>query len=396
MVVSEAVAGFGVLSGAIVSRIGHGVYHSRDHGKKLAKERYNDVRLSVLMAMLVHWCYFRDLNPLEEAAAWFMEYNNKRAKKYGELHWEPHPCDEQYPGELKYLGLAFLRKRINHSDNPNAPDLAIVLRGTIPTNLADLEADWKIGIQKFDHTHRVVRTSELILQVVKKFRKDYPGKQICMAGHSLGAAIALIVGGCLYSSTHKIDIETHLFNPPLLTLVDVANWGVPTAPEDTCRFKLNFSVIKEALIGNKAATINKEWEQFQRLQHWVPKLHLNPGDPICREFISFYTGEGRRVRSPGDIISPQGVLSGLFSENVRILKNVVPSADLYISTWRANPKWYAKHAPGLLKEVVAGRLPHSLRQWHKYTEEYIGLDRVHHARLLCRQPYSLTLPIVPF
>jgi hypothetical protein len=92
------------------------------------------------------------------------------------------------------------------------------------------------------------------------------------------------------------------------------------------------------------------------------------------------------------LISPQGLLSGLFSNDVKYFQNVVPSAQLYISTWEAKPKPHAEYA-GPLKVVVAGRLPHSLRQWHKYTKEHIGL-REHHARLL-QQPYSYVPTVYP-
>ncbi|XP_024388410.1 GDSL esterase/lipase At4g10955 [Physcomitrium patens] len=354
----------------LISAVGDKVLNSLDGDLKLAEEGYENMPRRSVMSMLVHCTYFRDLSRLETAASWIMDYTNDRAKEYGEEHWDTYRCGATEL-VLKALGLAFFCRKRSHR-NPRAPELAIVLRGTIPTRDLDLLADLRIGVESLNKSGRVLRTVELILQVVEKFRKEKPNGEICMAGHSLGAAIALIVGGFLYS-THGINIDTHLFNPPLMTLVDVLSGGAfprPTAPanfegaDHVPELEVGFTQLKDALVGNQSA-VHNEWEQFQKLQHWVPHFYLNPGDPFCYRYIEFYK-PGKRVRTPRDVISPQGVLSGLFTPNATYFKNVVPSADVHVSTWK--------------KESL--RLAHSLRQWHKYKPEYIGLQEVHRARLL--------------
>jgi hypothetical protein len=126
--------------------------------------------------------------------------------------------------------------------------------------------------------------------VVEKFQHENQGrdKRICIAGHSLGIAIALIVGGLLYS-THNIHIDTHLFNPPLLTVVNVlvgrARIPTPQTKDAPC-LEVDFSLLKEALVGNQAAMLN-EWEQLGKLQGFVPSFYLNPSNPICSHYIPF-------------------------------------------------------------------------------------------------------------
>ena len=187
-------------------------YRYVENADNLAMEDYENMPRRAVMSMLVHCAYFRDLDQLTRMAAWWLDYNNSRAKNYGEYYWrELQPASKL---ELKELGLAFFRREPGHR-NPGAPDLAVVLRGTVLTKPADWSADIKRFLQLLDTTERVERTMELILDVLKDFPDD---NQICMAGHSLGAAIALIVGGRLYN--RKIHIDTHLFNPPLVALDD--------------------------------------------------------------------------------------------------------------------------------------------------------------------------------
>ena len=265
------------------------------------------------------------------------------------------------------MGLAFFTRKCSHS-NPNAPGLAIVLRGTIPTKSLDLLADLRIGLERLKQSNRVLRTVRLIVQVVEEFRSENPHERICMAGHSLGAAICLIVGDCLIA-THNIYIDTHLFNPPLLTLVDVIRGRAlprPTAPanfdgdDHVPELEVDFVQLKEVfhrVCGNEAA-MNAEWAQFHNLRHWTPHLYLNPGDPFCHQYINFYRARrGQPVGTPGEVMSTQGLLSSLFNRNPTYFKSVVPSADLHISTWERGHR----------------RLAHSLRQWHKYKPEYIEL-----------------------
>ncbi|XP_024382415.1 GDSL esterase/lipase At4g10955 [Physcomitrium patens] len=357
------------IAGAI-GVLGHKVRIEREGDEKLAKEDYEHMPLRSVMSMLVHCTYFRDLNILTTAGAWVMDYTNDRAKKYGKEHWEPYRCHAT-ESVLKELGLAFFLRKPSHC-NPVAPDLAIVLRGTIPTLIWDILADLKIAVETLNKSARVLDTVEIILEVVKDFRNQNPNGKICIAGHSLGAAIALIVGGLLHSA-HDIKIDTHLFNPPLMTVVDVINGKAipkPKAPENVegddlvPALEVKFSQLKDLLVRNKSA-LHNEWEQFKKLQNWVPHFYLNPGDAICYQYIKFYR-QGRCVENPTDLISPQAVLSGLFTPNAKYFNDAVPSADVYVSTWKQEKR----------------RLAHSLRQWHKYTPEHIKLE-FRRARLLC-------------
>ncbi|KAG0632062.1 hypothetical protein M758_1G301300 [Ceratodon purpureus] len=366
--------------------------HSWDAHLKLALKSYDRISRRCLMAMLVHCTYFRDLNLIERFGALLMEYDNKRAEDYGDTHWEPYLCRATLANELylKDLGLAFYRRRPSHR-NRKAPGLAIVLRGTIPTRSMDLLDDLRIGMHALNQSDRVLDTVRLIVQVVKSFQTRYPNESICMAGHSLGAAIGLIVGGTLYS-TYGINIDTRLFNPPLVTVVNVLSGRVrPTAPADfygdnhVPELEVDFGELKRVFVqsyGNQAA-MNDEWAQFEKLRDWVPHLYLNPGDPFCFRYIEFYKAQqGQPFITPEGVMSSQGVLSGLFHQNATLFKNVVPSADLHISNWQSHGNWPSYSNSEWNVTLQSQRLSHSLRQWHKYKREYIELQPVYCARLL--------------
>lgn len=54
------------------------------------------------------------------------------------------------------------------------------------------------------------------LEAVKTTVKKYGSSEVCMAGHSLGAGLALQVGKAL--TFEGIFVESHLFNPPSVSL----------------------------------------------------------------------------------------------------------------------------------------------------------------------------------
>ena len=342
---------------------------SDDDPENLAEENSDNLLRPSLMAMLVHWTYFRDSNMVLASLAWVADYTNDRAMDYANEHWEPYHHAE----DLKELGLAFLRRKRSHR-NRNAPALAILLRGTIPIKPVDIIADLRLGAQELNKSSRVLRTVRMVVQVVGRYLRENPNRQndICLAGHSLGAAIALVIGGTLYA-TYGVDIDTHLFNPPLVTVVDVLTGRARLDGFDendhVAELEVNFEDLKQVFVNKfpESDEIADEWEQVQKLKDWVPQLYLNPGDLVCRLFIEFYKSQqGQKLEVARDLISYQGLLSRLFGREAKYFKDVVPSADLHISTWKEEDP----------------RLAHSLRQWHKFKPEYIGLQEVYHARLL--------------
>jgi hypothetical protein len=335
--------------------------------------------LREVLSMLVHCVYFRDLDILGTWAAWLCGYRNRRAESYGKEHWEHMDCTpfETDEAELKKLGLAFFLRKEPHP-NTSAPRLAIVLRGTIPYKLRDLLPDLKIAAELLQEDKRFRRCRDLIWEVIQDFRNTHGGsnEMICIAGHSLGAAIALKVG--IELKTRETSIDTHLFNPPMLTFASMLTWKfLPGKSSPIINTKDDADVVhrrKSSGVGAllqtalvnvlKPEVLSKEWNEFEKLNDWSPHFYLNPSDLICLQYLKYYRKRHGNA-TLANVVDPQVVITRLFGQKAKYLRNVVPSADLYIShKFKRNPL-----------------LAHSLKQWHKYTDTAIKLEK-EQARLL--------------
>ncbi|KAF7833500.1 GDSL esterase/lipase [Senna tora] len=97
-----------------------------------------------------------------------------------------------------------------------APRAVLALRGTLlktPTIRRDIEDDLRfLAWESLKGSFRFKSAMEVLKSVSVKYRSS----NVCIAGHSLGAGLALQVGKEL--AKEGIYVETHLFNPPSVTL----------------------------------------------------------------------------------------------------------------------------------------------------------------------------------
>lgn len=97
-----------------------------------------------------------------------------------------------------------------------APKAIIALRGTLlraATIRRDIQDDLRIlTMEDLSGSCRFHKTLEAVRTAVGK----YGSSEVCMAGHSLGAGLALQVGKAL--ALEGIFVEAHLFNPPSVSL----------------------------------------------------------------------------------------------------------------------------------------------------------------------------------
>ncbi|KAG0605741.1 hypothetical protein M758_9G084600 [Ceratodon purpureus] len=313
---------------------------------------YDGLSLRQIMVVLVHYVYFRDLeHRAERELAKALGYQDDDAEKAGREHWQPIAYKDIDPNvdakKLKKLGLEILQPVAGDlHPNKNAPRLAIVLRGTLPLPqyLRDFGSDAKIALEILTRSKRVMECQKLILKVIKDFlSRGGSQNQICMAGHSLGAAIALLVGKELVYA-HGIHIDTHLFNPPLLTFASIASGELS-----------QISLSRRSLRTSKMK-LDAEWEKFKKLLDWIPHFYLNPSDIICLQYIRYYEKQHEVLTEENVEKSKQARITRqplkFFKKDVNIISNVVPSADVWISRkYKSNPV-----------------LAHSLKQWHQDPE----------------------------
>ncbi|KAL8252001.1 hypothetical protein R6Q59_035694 [Mikania micrantha] len=110
-------------------------------------------------------------------------------------------------------------------------------------------------------------------------------ENVWLAGHSLGASIAMLAGREL--AKRHFYLKTYLFNPPFNSVSieylfkndrlkhNVRIWG---------------SFMKAAIA--KMMKLPDE-DSFITLSKWKPNLFVNPLDPVCAKYITYFQHRGR-------------------------------------------------------------------------------------------------------
>lgn len=158
-----------------------------------------------------------------------------------------------------------------------APRVVLALRGTLlksPTIRRDIEDD--LRFLAWESLKGSVRF-KVAFEAIKSVADRYGSSNVCIAGHSLGAGFALQVGKTL--AKEGIFVDTHLFNPPSVSLaMSLKNMG-EKASFVWQRFK--------SMLPSRSETqaSNEDWGQGQCPivggKKWVPHLYVNNSDYIC-------------------------------------------------------------------------------------------------------------------
>ncbi|XP_059664901.1 GDSL esterase/lipase At4g10955 [Cornus florida] len=157
-----------------------------------------------------------------------------------------------------------------------APRAVLALRGTVlksQTIRRDIEDD--LRFLAWESLKGSVRFSGA-LEALKSIADSYGSSNVCIAGHSLGAGFALQVGKVL--AKQGIFVETHLFNPPSVSLaMSLRNIG-EKAGFVWKRFK---SMLPSS--GETQASSDEGAKTYGvgGLKNWVPHLYVNNSDYIC-------------------------------------------------------------------------------------------------------------------
>ncbi|XP_004499980.1 GDSL esterase/lipase At4g10955-like [Cicer arietinum] len=169
-----------------------------------------------------------------------------------------------------------------------APKAVLALRGTLLKSLTmrrDIEDD--LRFLAWESLKGSVRF-KVALEELKSVSDAYGSSNVCVAGHSLGAGFALQVGKSL--AKEGIYVETHLFNPPSVSLaMSLRNIGE--------KAELAWKRLKKSMIpssneetndGNKSIGTKSWMPWLTSLKNhnfgvgkWVPNLYVNNSDYIC-------------------------------------------------------------------------------------------------------------------
>ncbi|EYU21088.1 hypothetical protein ABFS82_08G201900 [Erythranthe guttata] len=155
----------------------------------------------------------------------------------------------------------------------NAPRAVLSFRGTLlktPTIRRDIEDD--IRYLAWESLKGSIRFTSG-LKALRKICDKYGDANICVAGHSLGAGFALQVGKAL--AKEGVFVETHLFNPPSVSLSSSLKNVGERAGE---LWRRVVSVIMRPPVDSHSESVTNLGENKKK---WVPHLYVNDSDYIC-------------------------------------------------------------------------------------------------------------------
>jgi hypothetical protein len=177
--------------------------------------------------------------------------------------------------------------------HPSAPRYVVAFRGTMlrhPKAINDIYLDGKIVINCLKGSNRSQRAHTAVDTLLATIAaKEKAGPESCavwLAGHSLGASLALEVGRAVMEE-QGLSLPTFLFNPPQVSSAPVINMLQPTEVAKTDLYAM--SHLLKAGLGLILSPHQKRMEKlFERLSAWSPNLYVHEKDVICQGFIDYF------------------------------------------------------------------------------------------------------------
>ncbi|XP_037482205.1 GDSL esterase/lipase At4g10955-like [Triticum dicoccoides] len=248
--------------------------------------------------------------------------------------------------------------------NPCAPQYIVAFRGTMlphPKAIHDLFLDFKImantlsDSKRSELAHRAVDT---LLATIARGKAGSEGSGVVwLAGHSLGASLALEVGRTMMAEQGR-SLPTFLFNPPHVSTIPAINVMLPS--EGVRRELLAKSNLVKAGLGLVLSPHRKRMERlFERLSPWAPNLYVHERDVICQGFIGYFEQRQqleercRGAKSATTLSYRDMLFSALGKEKER--PHLLPSATL----WKNSSM---DRNANLVQQSLAA---HELQQWWK-------------------------------
>ncbi|KAG6553218.1 hypothetical protein Mapa_005278 [Marchantia paleacea] len=183
--------------------------------------------------------------------------------------------------ERKYFGV-FVRNKERPSSV--APGCVVAIRGTDVRNLCDIRNNYKIWIEML-HTSSLSRLLEV---VILRLCAKHGYSNVCVTGHSLGAAAGMLV--CRRLALKDCPVESHFFNPPFGTLELFMRKEEQPNMSSIYGDVGNHMRDKVLHAMGDAEKRSKAFAEFKALaaSKWSPYLYVNEHDFVCCEYLSHF------------------------------------------------------------------------------------------------------------
>ncbi|KAF3795070.1 GDSL esterase/lipase [Nymphaea thermarum] len=180
----------------------------------------------------------------------------------------------------------------------SAPSIAIAFRGTATTQ--DWKMNYRASVNELHETSRFQHAMEAVELAASQ--GSSMGRRIWLCGHSLGAALAMLVGKRM--AKVGVYLDTFLFNPPFVLrkggrILNCTAFGLVAVLSPP--LLLLPLAVKYALRQRETSIAMQSIEaqqSFANLCSWVPRLFVNPGDFICSDYIKHLEKRKQRGRRP--------------------------------------------------------------------------------------------------
>uniref|UniRef100_A0ACD5UEG3 Uncharacterized protein n=1 Tax=Avena sativa TaxID=4498 RepID=A0ACD5UEG3_AVESA len=237
--------------------------------------------------------------------------------------------------------------------HPSAPQYIVAFRGTMlphPKAIHDVVLDLKIIANTLPDSKRSQRAH----RAVDTLLATIDSSAVWLAGHSLGASLALEVGRTMMAE-RGISLSTFLFNPPHVSSAPAINKILPC--EGLRKELYAKSALVKAGLGMVLSPHRKKMEGlFERLSSWAPNLYVHDRDIICQGFIDYFEQRQQleeRCKSATTLSYRDMLFSALGKEKER--PHLLPSATL----WKNSTM---DRGANLIQQSLAA---HELQQWWK-------------------------------
>ncbi|KAJ7296665.1 hypothetical protein O6H91_06G138800 [Diphasiastrum complanatum] len=239
-------------------------------------------------------------------------------------------------------GAVFKWKGCQYWKPKRAPMIVVAFRGTFLRSEAtssDLEVDYRIVSHRL---HKAARF-ETALGVVTRLAETYHPKNVCVVGHSLGAAIGLLVARKLAEDGSLL--EAHLFNPPFASIPLETLAGSTVALGVNMMYTLATAGL--ALLLQNFEHGKQVMAAFTAVQSWVPDMYVNVKDAICSGYLEYFSVR-KMIASQKTLVSLtapfsfRGIIHFMHGMDSKPY-HLIPSARLHVSS-RKSDGYLASHS----------------------------------------------------
>lgn len=265
------------------------------------------------------------------------------------------------PDDSSIFGAIFEYKHFPQCYSQSVPRYIIAFRGTL-IKRRTCTSDIKLDIRIILHRLCVSSRYQVAIQAVENMVAKHGHSNMWLAGHSLGAAIALQVGKDLARKEHFL--ETYLFNPPF-PITPIERLIRSQRLKDSLRYARSLITARLASAVKRRESLDVDDQDdasFAKLSSWIPQLFVNPSDPLCSEYIGYFEHREKMVAmgaAPIERVASQNSLVSLVSWAIgKSIEptHLIPSAYLAINRSASDQ--------GSFKQA------HGLNQWWKPNQDF--------------------------